>query len=199
VENAVVKRKRKSASTSLEKRTSRFRPTHPNPTFILSKRKCPCRLSVCPTENTRFYASAKVVAIIFFKDHEESCFANFPCITSQNNFTGSFRCIVQKSISTLKPNGASNRRNSAPVEKRSRSRGGTGQQLLVAVAANEKAQQISEPGSEEKMRKHAKDTEKYISQHSNELGLKMVKYIYGDPEKSVARRSKRQNQSDWEI
>jgi hypothetical protein len=36
----------------------------------------------------------------------------------------------------------------------------------------------SQPCFDEKMTQHAKDAEDYISQHSNELGLKMVKYIY---------------------
>jgi hypothetical protein len=85
------------------------------------------------------------------------------------------------------------------------------QELAFAVAANERAQrrfrtavlirlsrietiaqmvhgaQIvethhSKPGFEEKVSEHAKDAEEFISQHSDELGLKMVKYVYDEPE-----------------
>ena len=99
------------------------------------------------------------------------------------------------------------------------------QVLALAMAANEKAQRrfrtavlirlsrietmvqmihgaqiveaySSKPGCEEKVREHAKDAEKYISQHSNELGLKMVKYVYEEPGEPGARRSRRRNEPD---
>ena len=102
------------------------------------------------------------------------------------------------------------------------------QALALAVAANEKAQRrfrtavlirlsrietivemihgaqiveshISKPGYEEKVREHAKDAEKYISQHSNELGLKMVKYVYEEPGEPGPRRSRQRNEPNWEI
>lgn len=41
---------------------------------------------------------------------------------------------------------------------------------------------LSEPCSKEKMTEHAKAADEFISQKSNELGLKMVKYIYGESE-----------------
>ena len=40
----------------------------------------------------------------------------------------------------------------------------------------------SKPGSEEKIDEHTKAAEEFISKHSDELGLKMVKYIYGGAE-----------------
>jgi|SRR6266853_331213 len=98
------------------------------------------------------------------------------------------------------------------------------QELALAVAANERAQrrfrtavlirlsrietmvqmihgaQIveahhSEPCFEDKVSEHTKDAEEYISQHSNELGLKMVEYVYDEREAAGAQRNTRRKQS----
>jgi len=98
------------------------------------------------------------------------------------------------------------------------------QQLALAVAANERAQrrfrnavlirlsrietivqmihgvQIvethqSRPSFEDKVNEYAKDADAYISRHSEELGLKMVKYVYDEPEAPVARgKARRKSQ-----
>ena len=57
----------------------------------------------------------------------------------------------------------------------------------------------SEPGFEDKSRKHAENAEQFISQHGQELGLKMVKYVYGGSEEPSAPRGGRRKWSDWEI
>jgi len=51
------------------------------------------------------------------------------------------------------------------------------------------------PGYEEKINKHAEEAEEFISQKSNELGLAMVNYIYGESEAPGARRGARRKQS----
>jgi hypothetical protein len=97
-------------------------------------------------------------------------------------------------------------------------------QLALAVAANERAQrrfrtavlirlsridtmlqmihgaQIveahrSEPCFDDKINQHTKDAEDYISQHSKELGLKMVKYVYDEPEAPGVRGKARRKRS----
>jgi len=96
--------------------------------------------------------------------------------------------------------------------------------LALAVAANERAQrrfrtavlirlsrietmvqmihgaQIvethhSKPYFDEKVTEHAKDAEEYVAHHSQELGLKMVKYVYDEPEAPGARGKRRRKQS----
>jgi len=52
-----------------------------------------------------------------------------------------------------------------------------------------------EPLFEEKTSKHTKDAEEFISQKSNELGLAMVNYIYGESEAPCARREARRKRS----
>lgn len=57
----------------------------------------------------------------------------------------------------------------------------------------------SNPGHEERVRDHAKAAEEYISQHGHELGLKMVKYIYGEEQAPSAPHDTRRKWSHWEI
>jgi hypothetical protein len=55
---------------------------------------------------------------------------------------------------------------------------------------------MSEPASKEKMASHGKYAEDYVSRHSQELGLKMVKFVYGGIEALDTSRKKRRNRSD---
>jgi hypothetical protein len=52
---------------------------------------------------------------------------------------------------------------------------------------------LSEPGSDKKIRNHAENAQEYVSRHSHELGLKMVKYVCGglealDPQPKARRK-----------
>ncbi|MEY2411020.1 MAG: hypothetical protein QOF48_3690 [Verrucomicrobiota bacterium] len=58
---------------------------------------------------------------------------------------------------------------------------------------------LSKPACEEKASEHAEAAETYISEHSRELGLKMVRFIYGESEEPMVRRDRRRKWSDWEI
>ena len=63
---------------------------------------------------------------------------------------------------------------------------------------------LSQPGAEEKINEHTKDAEEYIAQKSNELGLAMVKFIYGNSvsdtqPKTRTKRAKGNSWSSWEI
>ena len=49
-----------------------------------------------------------------------------------------------------------------------------------------------QPGADEKMEQHARDAEEYIARNSQELGTKMVQYIYGESEAVPAKRKTRQ-------
>jgi hypothetical protein len=51
----------------------------------------------------------------------------------------------------------------------------------------------------DKLTEDAKDAEDYISKHSNELGLAMVNYIYGESEAPSAQGKTRRKWSGWEI
>ena len=53
-----------------------------------------------------------------------------------------------------------------------------------------------EPRFEEKIRERAEASEEYISQKSDELGLAMVKYIYGEPEALDPQPKTRRKRSD---
>ena len=55
------------------------------------------------------------------------------------------------------------------------------------------------PGYEERINKHAAEVEEYISRHSEALGLKMVRHIYGRSDDPVLPRDRRRKWSDWEI
>jgi hypothetical protein len=60
----------------------------------------------------------------------------------------------------------------------------------------------SEPCFDAKVREHAEEAEKYISQHSKELGLKMVKFVYDDSETQSTQpetRRKRPQSPSYEI
>jgi ABC-type amino acid transport substrate-binding protein len=100
--------------------------------------------------------------------------------------------------------------------------------LAHAVAANEKAQrkfrnavlirlsridamltevqgaQLAEycsPGSvtDEQRAKFVQEVEERVSRASDQLGLKMVRYIYGESEEPLVPRDRRRKWSDWEI
>jgi hypothetical protein len=104
------------------------------------------------------------------------------------------------------------------------------QALALAVAANERAQrrfrnavfirlsnietmvemihgaQIVEahhsPGSEDKVKKHAKAAGEYVSRRSKELGLEMVEFVYDDSENQPAMsetRRKRSRSASYDI
>jgi hypothetical protein len=100
------------------------------------------------------------------------------------------------------------------------------QQLACAVAANEKIQQrfrtavlirvsrieatvklihgaqIADAHNcvdSKEMTQHAKASDEFIAKDSNELGLAMVKYIYGHSDEKGLRRDGRRKWSDWEI
>ncbi|MDB6030190.1 MAG: hypothetical protein JWM16_528 [Verrucomicrobiales bacterium] len=53
--------------------------------------------------------------------------------------------------------------------------------------------------SDEKREELVREVEDRMSRASEELWLKMFKYIYGTPEKSEAPRDQRRKWSDWEI
>lgn len=58
--------------------------------------------------------------------------------------------------------------------------------------------QGTKPGYEERIAEDVKATDEFISQKTEEMSLKMVKYIYGGDE-SGARTGKQRTQPDWEI
>jgi hypothetical protein len=51
----------------------------------------------------------------------------------------------------------------------------------------------------ERIDERAAAGEEFISQKSDKLGLKMVRYIYGESEGQGARRDRRRKWSDWVI
>jgi hypothetical protein len=53
--------------------------------------------------------------------------------------------------------------------------------------------------TDEQLDKNVREVQERVSKASNELGLKMVKYIYGGTEALVERPSKGRSWSDWEI
>lgn len=55
------------------------------------------------------------------------------------------------------------------------------------------------PGFEEKVQKQAEAAEEFIARSSDELGLKMAKYIYGKEPASEPRRDRRRSWWGWEI
>lgn len=57
----------------------------------------------------------------------------------------------------------------------------------------------SKPGFEEKIKEHATAAETFIAQGSQKMGLKMVKYLYGESGEPVSRRDRRRKWTDWEI
>ena len=58
--------------------------------------------------------------------------------------------------------------------------------------------QGTKPGYEERIAEDVKATDEFISQKTEEMGLKMVNFIYGGNE-SGARTGKQKAQPDWEI
>jgi len=60
----------------------------------------------------------------------------------------------------------------------------------------------SKPCFENKVREHTKGAQEYISQHSKELCLKMVKFVYDDCETRAAQseaRRKRSHSASYDI
>ena len=53
--------------------------------------------------------------------------------------------------------------------------------------------------SDEQRAGYLREVEERISKASNKLGLKMVKYIYGQSEEPDGRRGRRRKWADWEI
>jgi len=58
---------------------------------------------------------------------------------------------------------------------------------------------ISEPRADEKIDEHTRDAEGYIATHSEELGIKLVKFIYDEAQSPAGPHKSRRKWSDWEI
>jgi hypothetical protein len=58
---------------------------------------------------------------------------------------------------------------------------------------------LNKPGCDEKVNEHANAAEAYISEHSGELGVKMIRYIYGESDELDVPRDRRRKWSNWEI
>ncbi|HEV2392214.1 MAG TPA: hypothetical protein VG146_07600 [Verrucomicrobiae bacterium] len=55
------------------------------------------------------------------------------------------------------------------------------------------------PGYEERAREAVGNAERYVSQHTHDLYMNMVSFIYGKEAEPVASRDRRQKWSGWEI
>ena len=58
---------------------------------------------------------------------------------------------------------------------------------------------LSKRDCEEKMNEHAEAADAYISEHSRQMSLKMVRYVYGTSDEVDMPRDRRRKWSDWEI